>query len=278
MLSLFSPSGETTKIIVAQPRRLACQTAARRVAYEQGFQVGSHQCPIGYAIRFESFLASADSGRTIDFMTPGVLLRRAAEDPLLSDLTHLCIDEIHERNADMDLLLALAKQALRRRANHKTLPPLQLILMSATLDSSHWESYFRKDYPETSVAVVDVPDGRRFPITTVHLGQKGFPLEQSVVQQLLQQRTNGGDCDEALCMATGALAIRLFSSKNDLEGGSILCFLPGMEEIRRVHRYIDDHSLRWSVPNVIYLHSSVSSGDQAKAFEPGPKIILVSVV
>lgn len=246
------------------------------MAFEQGFQIGSHGCPIGYAIRFESILASADN-RTIDFQTPGVLLRRAAEDPLLSDVTHLCIDEIHERNADMDLLLALAKQAIRRRANHKTLPPLRLVLMSATLDSSHWESYFRDDDRKISVAVVDVPDIRRFPIRTVHLGDGDFPLLPNPTKMLLQQRKSSGDYDEALCASMAALAVKLFNKK-DLDGGSILCFLPGMEEIRRVHRYIHENCKRQRVPKVIYLHSSVSSGDQAKAFEPGPKIILVSLV
>lgn len=274
MLSLFSPAGAATKIVVAQPRRLACQSAARRVAEEQNYLIGSPDCPVGYAIRFESFPASAGS-RTIDFQTPGVLLRRATDDPLLSDITHLCIDEIHERNADMDLLLALAKQALRARANHPTLPPLQIVLMSATLDSSHWNSYFRNDDPNTSVAVVDVPDVRCFPITTVHLGDNGFPLQQNVANRFLQRKSIESDYDEALCAATAALAIRVMN-KIDMDGGSILCFLPGMEEIRNVHRSIDEQARKQNV-TIVYLHSSVTSKDQARAFEPGPKIILVSI-
>jgi HrpA-like RNA helicase len=85
-------------------------------------------------------------------------------DPMFRDVTHLVIDEVHERNADMDLLLALAKQAVKRRANHETLPPLRLVLMSATLDSTLWESYF-----DGNVAIVDAPETRRFPIDMVHL-------------------------------------------------------------------------------------------------------------
>jgi HrpA-like RNA helicase len=171
MLNLFSP--EPSHIIVAQPRRLACQTAAKRVAQEQGYTLGkSSNCPIGYAIRFETIQPSYDCDRTLQFQTPGVLLRHAAEDPLLSDVTHLCIDEIHERNSDIDLLLSLAKCAVQRRLKHKELPPLKLILMSATLDSSHWEAYFRNNKhdvtsPEITVAVVNVPEIRRYPITTV---------------------------------------------------------------------------------------------------------------
>jgi HrpA-like RNA helicase len=140
MLSLLSPNSRSTKVLVAQPRRLACQTAARRVAFEQGFQVGSQDCPIGYAIRFESFASSGS--RTIDFATPGVLLRRAMNDSLFQDVTHMVIDEVHERNADIDLLLALTERAVKTRFKHESLPPLRVVLMSATVDSTVWESFF----------------------------------------------------------------------------------------------------------------------------------------
>jgi HrpA-like RNA helicase len=79
------------------------------------------------------------------------------------------------------------------------------------------------------------------------------------------------DSDDDICRLTALLALNLYEKRMD---GSILCFLPGMEEIRRVHRYIDYKHRGQVLPKVIYLHSSVSSSDQALAFEPGPKIIL----
>ena len=106
MLSLFATGNP--KIVVAQPRRLACVTAAERVAYEQGYFGGDsigdtaadgannsssnnmgYACPIGYAIRFDSHLTPATDSRTVDFCTPGVLLRRAMTDPLFENFTHL---------------------------------------------------------------------------------------------------------------------------------------------------------------------------------------------
>jgi len=302
MLSLFHSSSSSTtptpRVVVAQPRRLACQTAARRVAFEQGFEIGTHphqDCPIGYSIRFESFPATGT--RTVDFQTPGVLLRRAMDDPLLRDVTHLCIDEVHERNADLDLLVALAKRAVQQRAQHATLPPLRLVLMSATLDSSHWESYFADCATRTTnttttatttattadrcraIATVDVPDLRRFPIETIHLGAKGFPrnLKSTNFLQMMEtsSETSGSDYDEQLCEATAELAFRLFASKNwGSSGGSILCFLPGMDEIRRVDRRIKQLARNKNWPVIRYLHSSVPSGSQARVFEPGAKIIL----
>lgn len=229
MLSLFSPMGLSTKVVVAQPRRLACQTAAHRVAYEIDARVGADGCPIGYAIRFESFSPKTEC-RTVNFQTPGVILRRAMTDPLLKDVTHLVIDEVHERNADVDLLLALAKDIQKQRANHSTLLPLRIVLMSATLDSSHWESYFGES--GNPVAVVNMPEIRRFPIDIAHLGNKDFPLAKKTLKRLV--RCGNRDPDERediLWNATAELAVQVFQGQT-LKSGSILCFLPGIEEIR----------------------------------------------
>jgi HrpA-like RNA helicase len=273
MLSLFSPTGKATKVYVAQPRRLACQTVARRVASEQRVDIGRKGSHVGYIIRFEAFPASAQ-GRTIDFMTPGVLLRQASHDPLFRDVTHLCIDEVHERNADMDLLLALAKEAQIKRAKHPQLPPLQLILMSATLDTEQWESYFKSSNGDSpNIKVVDIPEERRFPIDVVHIGEKQFPILRS--SKLLEgKRALGEKFDENLCQVAAELAVHLFYSR-EFRGGSILCFLPGIEEIRQVDRIIQYTARRNSIlPQVKYLHSSLNSDEQAQVFVPGNKIIL----
>ena len=240
MLSLFSPVGPSTNVVVAQPRRLACQTAARRVAFEQDSALGKDGCPIGYNIRFESFPPKARS-RTVNFNTPGVILRRAMSDPLLQDVTHLVIDEVHERNADMDLLLSLAKNVQKQRANHPTLPPLRVVLMSATLDSDVWDSYFHDE--SSPVAIVDVPNVRRFPIDIVHLGSNAFPLNKMARKELIGSRKRNNDI---LWDAAAQLAVEIFQNSR-IADGSILCFLPGIEEIRR-GMYLCEHG---------FLHSSL---------------------
>lgn len=275
MLSLFSHTGDKTKVVVSQPRRIACQMAANRVAHEQNVQIGTTDCPIGYAIRFESMLSSPNVDRTVDFMTPGLMLRRATNDPLFSKYTHLCIDEIHERNADMDLLLALAKKAMRTRLKHPTLAPLQLVLMSATLDIERWEEYFRSDDWNTEISVVDVPDAHRFPVDVIHLGEKQFPVQQNSTKSLLYLRSKGEGFDEVLCHIAAELITHLVHDRRII-ANSLLCFLPGIEEIRRVHNILNENFNFKGAPRIVYLHSSVSAMDQAKAFESGPKIILAT--
>ena len=281
------------KILVAQPRRLACQAAAQRVALEQGYSVDDMKsreraCPIGYSIRFESY--PSVGSRTIDFQTPGVILRRATQDPLLADFTHLFLDEVHERNADMDLLLALAKLAQRQRLAHPTLPKLKIILMSASLDSSHWESYFTTSGNDQmqeltctsipTVTVVDVPDVRRFENDIVHLGDPSFPPLPRGLKNRMIRRGNkdfSEELDETICEAAAELALNICRDQ-PLRNESILIFLPGMEEIQLVNNHIQS---RWrhvrnqrSEPDVLFLHSSVSSRAQSRIFQPGPKIIL----
>lgn len=289
MMSLLdndNSNGVTPKIVVAQPRRLACQAAARRVAFEQNLKIGETGCPIGYSIRFESRPATDPTGRTLDFETPGVILRRATQDPLLSSLTHLVIDEVHERNADMDMLLALAKQAQNER-RRRNLTPLKIVLMSATLDTSQWERYFTNENDEvtaesastssTTVSRVNIPDARRFPIDIVHAGEAKFParvIEGNKWLKKGRQQLSGEGLDEAVCASCAHLVLHLLGQKENLGKGSILCFLPGMDEIQTVSRYLKEGGRGKQLPRVLFLHSSVSSEAQAQIFEPGSKIIL----
>ena len=104
---------------------------AQRVAAERGGRVGG---VVGYAVRLES-------KRSVDtrllFCTTGVLLRRL-QDPTggLGGLTHVVVDEVHERSLDGDFLLIVLREAMRRH------PQLRVVLMSATLDADRFSAYF----------------------------------------------------------------------------------------------------------------------------------------
>jgi HrpA-like RNA helicase len=157
--------------------------------------------------------------------------------------------------------------------------------MSATLDTRHWEHYFSDmlepssmpNDSKKSVAVVDVPDTRRFPIDIFHLGEPGFPAHLGQVKRLMtirnQRKNDDYSLDDELCEATAELAVHVFSNELDSDG-SILCFLPGIQEIRDCDRMIRSMSRHGRSPKVVYLHSSLSSQEQRQAFQPGPKIIL----
>ncbi|XP_039809459.1 probable pre-mRNA-splicing factor ATP-dependent RNA helicase DEAH9 [Panicum virgatum] len=88
-----------------QPRRLAVQTVASRVAEEVGVKLGEE---VGYTIRFED---QTNPGMTmIKFLTDGVLIREMMEDPLLTKYSVIMVDEAHERSISTDMLLGLLKK------------------------------------------------------------------------------------------------------------------------------------------------------------------------
>lgn len=97
------------RVLVTQPRRIAAVGVAQRVADERCERVGAG---VGYKIRGES---KAGPDTRLLFCTTGLLLRRMQGDPQLEELTHLVVDEVHERHLDADFLLALLIGILPKR-------------------------------------------------------------------------------------------------------------------------------------------------------------------
>lgn len=127
------------RVLVLQPRRVAARAMAKRIAEERGWTVGRE---IGWHIRFERQFSKATR---LLVVTEGILTAYLQDDPLLSNIATLVIDEFHERSIHADLGLALAKQAWIARQD------LRIVVMSATLDTGP-VSTFLGDCP-----MIDVP-------------------------------------------------------------------------------------------------------------------------
>jgi len=145
--------GGKCSVLCTQPRRIAAISVAERVASERGEPApGERGSAVGYAVRLDS---ATTSDTRLLFCTTGILLRRLASDPALSTVTHVVVDEVHERTLQGDFLIALLKdlRVHRRAAGF----PLKVILMSATLDSGLLTEYFG------GCPVLHAP-GRTFPV------------------------------------------------------------------------------------------------------------------
>ncbi|CAM6062960.1 unnamed protein product [Sphagnum tenellum] len=152
--------GGFCNIVCTQPRRIAAISVAERVAVERCEPPpgSTSSSLVGYQVRLD---AAWNQSTKLLFCTTGILLRRLAGDRDLSEISHIIVDEVHERTVLGDFLLVILKDLLeRRRANGS--PPLKLILMSATLDSNLFSSYFG-NCPVISAK------GRTFPVTTFFL-------------------------------------------------------------------------------------------------------------
>ncbi|WPG99513.1 Hypothetical protein R9X50_00232800 [Acrodontium crateriforme] len=276
--------GEHVNIICTQPRRISALGLADRVSDERCGRVGDE---VGYAIRGES---KQKAGTTkITFVTTGILLRRlqtsggSADDVVksLADVSHVVIDEVHERSLDTDFLLVLLRDVLKKRKD------LKLILMSATLDAAVFEQYFQGS---STIGKIEI-EGRTHPVEDIYLddilqltGFRGKGLiddddsrESSDMDgdPRSAQNINGGTLPIGRALQAVGMRINydlvaqtvqyIDHELGSVEGG-ILIFLPGVAEIDQTLR-----ALR-NVPNLhaLPLHASLQSSDQRKVFPRPP--------
>ena len=149
--------GARCNMICTQPRRISAIGVAERVASERTEPVGR---TVGYQIRLET--RRSNQTRLL-FCTTGVLLRRLQCDPSLKGVSHIFVDEIHERDLNTDFLLIILKDLILARPN------LKLILMSATLNAQMFSHYFAASGGDgEGCPIIEIP-GRTFNVTAYML-------------------------------------------------------------------------------------------------------------
>jgi ATP-dependent helicase HrpB len=210
------------------------------MACELGEKVGE---TVGYRIRLESRVGPRTR---IEVVTEGILSRRLQDDPSLEGVGLVIFDEFHLRSLDSDLALALC---LNGRELFRDEQPLKLLVMSATLEGARLSSLL-DDAPVVS------SEGRMFPVDTVwgQPYQIGEYIEPKVVRACLD-------------------------AVHDQQG-SILVFLPGQAEIRRVHQELSDKLAGRDDLLLCALHGELDLSAQRAAIEPAPpgkrKIVLAT--
>ncbi|KAG8985528.1 hypothetical protein FRB90_004651, partial [Tulasnella sp. 427] len=147
---ITSRRGKTASILVTQPRRVSALGVSARVSAER-LDDGS----VGYAIRGDSKVTAKTK---LLFVTTGVALRRLAtdEDQSLNDVTHIIVDEVHERSVDSDFLLLELRELLHRNRT------IKIILMSATINQKTFVDYFG------GAPVIEIP-GFTHPVRDLYL-------------------------------------------------------------------------------------------------------------
>lgn len=158
--------GATCNVVCTQPRRIAATSVARRVAVEKAEKL---QESVGYHVRFDAKLPQY--GGSITYCTTGILLQQLQHQPdeVMDGVSHLVIDEVHERDVQIDFLLILLKKAtIERLTAGKSTP--KVVLMSATMDTELFASYFQIEVEGTIVKCpsLTVP-GRTFPVKEKYL-------------------------------------------------------------------------------------------------------------
>ncbi|KAK3316996.1 P-loop containing nucleoside triphosphate hydrolase protein [Apodospora peruviana] len=292
--------GKACKIYTTEPRRISAISLAKRVSEELGENrgdVGTPRSLVGYSIRLE---ANTSRETRLVFATTGIVMRMLEGSNDLQEITHLVLDEVHERSIDSDFLLIVLKKLLERRKD------LKVVLMSATVDAERFSKYL------TGAPVLTVP-GRTFPVRVAYLEDAveltGYTLDQKKQEKVVELDDDlEAEADKSskpeLIKALGNYSPRTRNTLGQMDeykidfdlivqliyriatdpsyepySKAILVFLPGIGEIRTLNDLLlGDRSFaeHW----LVYpLHSTIATEDQEAAFlvpPPGMRKIVLA--
>jgi ATP-dependent helicase HrpB len=216
--------------------------AARAAAHRMAALLGE---PVGHTVGYRMRLDTKVGFRTrIEVVTDGILTRLLQDDPSLHEYGLVLFDEFHERSLQADAGLALCLESRRLFR-----PELRLLVMSATLDCGMLGDLLE------GAPVIECA-GRLFPVETRYLDRPmSGPLDVAVTQLIRRSLSQ--------------------------DRGSLLVFLPGMAEIRRVERRLLDAHLDPTV-RIAPLHGELGQDSQDAAIAPAPpgtrKIVLATSI
>ena len=216
------------RILVLEPRRLATRAAARRMASLLGEEVGM---TVGFTTRDERRVSAATR---IEVVTEGVLTRRIQNDPSLEGVALVVFDEVHERNLQTDLGLALVSEV---RASLR--PDLRLLAMSATLQADRFAAFF--GHNGEPCPRIDA-SGSPFPVDIRYVPMAKTDRLEPVIANTVQRALRSDD-------------------------GDVLVFLPGVAEIRRAEDLLTT-ALAGQPVDVRPLYGALASTDQDAALFP----------
>ncbi|GAA6008894.1 hypothetical protein JCM11491_003823 [Sporobolomyces phaffii] len=308
--------GRPVKIFCTEPRRISAISLAQRVSSELGEGTnacGTRNSLVGYSIRLDSAVSASTR---IVYATTGIVLRMLEGRESLADVTHIIIDEVHERSIDSDFLLIVLRQILEVRKD------LKVILMSATVDAEKIADYMGgcpvvrvpgRTHPVTPYFLEDVVELTRYRLDPhsdspyVARSKRGYgarqrrsddiplddddeldtPADSSEITStpISKQSRITLDCLDHHAINYDLILLlleQLCFYKQDLVqfSSAILIFLPSLESIRRLTDTLEAHPAFGSNQFLVLpLHSTISNESQGLVFNiprPGVRKIVIS--
>lgn len=254
--------GADCNIAVAQPRRLTAVETAKYVAMERGENIGKS---VGYSVKMATVLPSVVGG-SITFMTGLKLALKFGTNSSLEGVSHVILDEVHMRDIGTDLLMYLLKQNMQINGN------LRLIIMSATVNTNVFQSYFDCF---GNVPVIEIP-GRTFPVKMHFLNDLPSHL---VPKQNSKRKMQEEDYDEHEEKVTAEVDLHLTRNvvswiNEEKPDGGILVFVSGWKDMAELQK------LLWEEKNLLIIPVHSMFRDCSAAFRPAPhgmrKVILAT--
>ena len=260
-------------IFVAQPRRIAAYSLyTRAVSMGYGDIVGLR---MGQDTRVEG------PKTRLFYVTTGYLARMASHHPEAFDrVSHLILDECHERSIEADVLCLMARRLLRRFRT------LRVVLMSATVHTSMYVKYFAAQLHASAVSRPLHVGGARFPITVQYLdavqemealpdrlrkaaGKLATKIDGLAALPAAEIRTSHSSAIAGQQLELAVWVVRLAAAAPRADGGcvgAVLIFVAGLSDIEELAESFNGLPAYRFVP----IHSDFAFEEQIEAFAPAP--------
>ncbi len=223
--------GKKGALAITQPRRIAASSLAQRLCTQVGVPLGSD---IGYKTRFSRKISRQSN---IVFMTDGMLLSEIHRDQLLRRYDTIIIDEAHERNLNIDIILGVVKRACIKR------PDLRVVVSSATINAELFSTFFN------SCPVLHV-EGVRYPVDLWYAPNERNTKEDAV----------DSDYVEAAVQAVDDIVTTTTQ-------GDLLVFMPTTRDVHETIARIEKRRYPHTQP--LPLYSRLPAGRQNAIFSAG---------
>ncbi|KAJ6056193.1 hypothetical protein N7444_005291 [Penicillium canescens] len=261
--------GADCQVLCVQPRRIAAKSLAHRVAAERLEEVGES---VGYILRDDSVRPTP--GGNITFCTSGILLMMLRHGlSVLGKYSHIILDEVHVRDAPLDLLMMLIKIRIEQLQSIGLRVP-KITIMSATVDVNLFSSYFSNKAPDGTLApaphitvpgrtfhvkrhyleevleeitynltpgalsgLIQEPSTKRF--LDVHFKAFGEPEEENATREQILPPVSSLD---GQTVPWGLISAAVLSVLSSTQTGSVLVFVPGLHDILTVEKHITNFS------------------------------------
>ena len=257
-----------SQILITQPRRIAAISIARRLSYERDRKLGSL---IGYHV---SMVQCMSAETKIFVKTTGIFMEELLHNKEL-EYSYIILDEVHERDLYIDLVLALLKKYFEEFPKSK----IKLILMSATIAENDFSKYLN-----------DINRNYNYEVPIIKVKEKWHEVEEFRIERIISKILDSNAVSKELkqsiedekssCISldynSPTFSESLFpvvagiiekTQKIDKNRRGILIFIPGLGEIQDLHDYLANYFINSKDLEFLILHSQVNDEEQEKVFK-----------
>ena len=261
--------GKSVNIIVTQPRKIAAKSISKRICQERNWEMGRI---VGYKVGLDKENASLDT--RLLFCTTGIFKKMIIAKKNLNDWTHIILDEVHEREMDMDFVLLLCKRLINTNSNN-----VKLVLMSATIDTARFKEYFSWSIPgaekrfQYTAGVYSMKDIKSYSVKEFYLNdlEKDKIIRNNIPAWPYHFEVESPYVVEECIQIASQIILKLnyLEQRNNIQDlGAVLVFLPGEAEISRVKKYLEEICKSNQVPWwILPLHSRIPFEEMQRIFD-----------